>query len=166
MAIKIEIKDGLGDTQKIVTVVDAFYPGGTLNVSTKTLRQLQTEINKALGDGWISVDDPPKNNDEVLICDAYCTNTYSFPYNVEQSYRLAFYENDLWHPSLGIEDTETYEDVTHWRPLPAPPQETTERVDEEVEKPVCPECGDSKIKSPGNMMSASVSNCDCQEEKP
>lgn len=81
MAILIEIKDGLGATQKIIKIVDAFYPGGTLNVTTKTMLQLRDAIDKVVkpvcedcGDtGRRTIVDEP--NMEVAEINCYCQAT-------------------------------------------------------------------------------------------
>lgn len=62
--------------------------------------------------GWISVKDRlPETDDTVLVC------------LQRGGYELGFYSDDSWR-SLYLSYFETKElDVTHWMPLPEPPEE-------------------------------------------
>ncbi len=76
---------------------------------------------------WISVEDRlPESDDAVLICQAGAANEYSYPYTFEDSIEVAFFS----HPKWFLEDWDDdrfgkddflLEGVTHWMPLPEPP---------------------------------------------
>lgn len=76
---------------------------------------------------WISVKDelPKSDYDVVLIIYSNDVNDYAYPYTSDEAQRIAFYSNGHWweesFPEACKKDN-VIADVTHWMPLPAPPE--------------------------------------------
>lgn len=71
---------------------------------------------------WISVDEPPKDSNWVVILIKALWDDDKGP-NVE----VAYYYEGAWHLGWGISDCYPSDDweITHWMPLPEPPGEMT-----------------------------------------
>lgn len=83
---------------------------------------------------WIPVserlpEDKDKNQTTVLVVCMNDINDYSWPYRYEEACHLAFRSNGKWWleewPEEAKEDNIIYE-VTHWMPLPPPPETDNE----------------------------------------
>lgn len=119
-----------------------------LTISEAELLQFQAAISEALGDGWISVDDPPKyNRARKENPQKKCMTGVIISRRIGVS--EALYEDNKWW----YMNEEVY--PTHWQPLPKPPV-----------KPVCPHCGNTGLtpESPGSMVVEPLVTCECQEK--
>ena len=76
---------------------------------------------------WISVNDrlPESSNNIVLAICLDDINDYSYPYTSDEAQSIAFYSNLHWWDETMPEECKEdniIEDVTHWMPLPEPPE--------------------------------------------
>ena len=75
---------------------------------------------------WIPVKDRlPESDNPVLAVCMKDINDYGHPYVYEEAVHLAFYSSRTWWEELWLEinkEDNEIEGVTHWMPLPAPPE--------------------------------------------
>ena len=87
----------------------------------RKLCEVEIEIGKMPGTGWIPVTERLPEEDGYYLC---CVKSFSFPGRT--------YINILRCDKNGFQEGHIYtDDVTHWMPLPEPPSESTVTVEDE-----------------------------------
>lgn len=87
--------------------------GQTVRETIALLRTHQDNQQGELqGNGWRSVDDPPKDGEEVLVYTAWHETMATLK---------VVYLNGAWWRKPGMQRLPSV--PTHWRPLPEPPKE-------------------------------------------
>jgi hypothetical protein len=78
---------------------------------------------------WISIKNPPKDNRPKIVVRMDDINDYCYPYEYDEAVEIAFYENGRWYLESWDEDITGKDealvelDITHWMPLPEPPED-------------------------------------------
>jgi len=75
---------------------------------------------------WISVEDRmPSNDTEVLTIKNNSISDYCYPHTNEEAQLIAFFSGEVWWDSAfpeEVKEDNMVEYVTHWMPLPEPPE--------------------------------------------